>query len=360
MMKKIMFCTIFFGLYITYVAAQPGNFSIRVTQVYPAGSVVYGNSYNLSSELEAAEKSLRSQYIGKDANYTVELIRPSGKESKVIQNINWVLIENGVRKNFKNKPVINNFYSQATSIELFACNNNGSRKEDTGNITKAYDHYCRLYLNDKEQETDESKHFLTLNDCKDIAGRIFLTNKPTTDSVLCEVKIFNAKETIVDDSFTNRNEYEQFKKDLAEKIKQQQRQQIPSKPVIVRNTTCQDELLSLDKDIKNPRGRNKSQLQNQAFDITMSCVDANLDPDYSLMNIDENLRLCQKAVDKYLVRENLLPQLNQIIERLDQIIDIMNTKQRVSFDRNKYFNAGNQRNLKSGINELIKINNKLR
>jgi hypothetical protein len=153
-MTKKYFNIIFFLLLSFQIQAQ--SFSIKITQVYPPGGVVYGDAYNLSGELDKAEATLRNKYSGRDANYTMELTRPSGKETKAIQNIRWIKVENGKKSNLKSKPSPDpqKSYSKPTTIEIYECNNNGSKKG--GSTITDYDYY---YLFSKGEVVDTIKEY---------------------------------------------------------------------------------------------------------------------------------------------------------------------------------------------------------
>ena len=361
-MKRIKLCILLLFLFEN-VYAQPGKFSIVITQVYPAGGIVYGNTYNLSSEHETAIRMLSKQYSGKDANYKMELTRPSGKETKVIQNINWILIENGLKKNFKNKPAYDHFYPHVTSLELYACNNNGSKKEHPENNIIKFDYYYKIFLNGQELNMDASINYRTFADCKVIADSVFSYYKPLIDTVLFEVRIYNDNE--IRELTNNRTEFEQNQKQMAEIKKQQQAlEQIQTEKANenINAISCQETLKILNDKLIRAKKNDKPKIRNEIFTIAMNCISAEYDYDWE--NINENLILCQKVAKEYLMEdENFLPKLNQMIEKLDQITSFMknNTNHKsIQFDRNKYFNSGKRNSLIKGIDELIKINKTLK
>ncbi|MCL2650261.1 MAG: hypothetical protein FWD60_04435 [Candidatus Azobacteroides sp.] len=351
MTKKYFFSSIIFVLFSFQMQAQ-SMFSIKITQVYPSGRIVYSNAYNLSGELDKAEVSLRSQYTGKNANYIMELTRPSGRETKIIQNLTWIRVVNGKKENLTSRPKLEEYYSQPTKVEIYACDNNGSKKEDKGNIVINYD-YSFKYIG---TGTDKPSYYMSMDRCKIAAKDCFEKNKPKNDSVFFEVQIFRDKNVV--DSINNRTEYELFKKALAKKNESTQQKRI--EPDISKVISCQDTIKYFDKKLKEAIKKNKPQIQEEAFTVIVNCI--NIDSAYSWESINKNLTLCQKVAQDYLI-EDKLTNLNTIVKKLDDIITMMRKNpynKPITFNREDYFGTTKVKNIKKGIEELIKINDKLK
>ena len=377
MANKHLFITVIASLMALQAIAQ-NNFSIKVTQVYPAGNVVYGNTYNLSSELEAAERTLRAQYTGRDANYTMELTRPSGKDTKTIQNIHWILIENGVRKNLKSKPTLADYYQKVTSIELYACNNNGAKIESAENVKALYDHHLKFFINDQEAPFDYAGRYLTEKDSKTMASVVFEKNKPLTDDKLYEVRVFKDKTHLADISVTNKNEYDKYqalltdvntpkpaRQPVTQPQRQPQRQRQPQPeseldPEVTNSNMCVEIMRHVDANMPKAKRDEKYDLMNQGFNAAMGCID--LESGYSFEVTNRNLALCEKAAGSYVDKNNFL-QIKQLVETIDAIFNVMETNPNnkpVKFDREKFLRtANNVGNVKSWIKTLRKINDSL-
>jgi hypothetical protein len=316
MKRKLVFSIVFFVLVLGEIQAQPGSFAIKITQVYPVGGVVYGNNYNLSGEQDKAEAKLRSQYTGKDANYIMELTYPSGKETKVIQNIYWILIENGKKKNLNSKPRLQDYYLEPTNIEYYSCDIRGNKKDEFPKID--YEYFYRFYKGNNEPF--ENKQYYLLDSCKKIANEYFKNHK--VDSLFCKIVICNSK-GIVDSTINNLKEYNNIQKQK-----------------------------KIADSISSDKTKTKAAVQNKAPE--------NKDVD-SIKNVKELLlqRLKMDADSLKTVDENLLQKKKRIIEEADKIIKEMKIDPK-EFDRNRYF-KGNWADLIKGIQklqELVKINNK--
>ena len=310
MEKKRIFCFIFFILIVAQICAQPGRFSIKITQVYPGSSIVHSSNYNLSSELEKAEASLRSQYSVKDANYVMELVRPSGKDTKVIQNIKWIRITNGKKENLKTnppRPDLNQSYQQATVIKIYACNNDGTEKANQDNYTAEFN--CR-FMFFKDAKDVYTSAYMSRSKCEDLAKEYFTNHQDSTTH--CEIKLINIEGNSEGAFMTNLFAYQEY-------IEKQNRKTVVRDPVVVE------------------------------IDTTGIA--------YDKKNIDERLKLLQLRANR--LRKGFAyyrQEMNIIIEQADDIIAIMKHRAQ-EFKRDKYF-EGDLDDLKRGIKELIKINKK--
>jgi hypothetical protein len=336
-MTKKYFSIILFTLFSFQIQAQ--SFSIRITQVYPAGGVVYGNSYNLSGELNRAEEELRRQYTGRDANYIMELTRPSGRETKTIQNIHWILIENGVRRNFRTEPTFEDSYPQAMTMEWYACHNNGTPRGQR--TTKNFHYRYRVSKDDIVVFTSE---YMTLEKSKSLAKEFFEENK--IDSVFCEIIIIDKDEkSIVSSSFplNNKVDYERYIRSVQETMEKEQ------------------EVQKIVDDAKNAK-ISKADIQRKVINdiINYSIV---VDSIYHRERINTNLIV----LDSYINPNNVFLNnkdifLNKVVEILSVMKKHPSWNRRSSnFKEDEYFGVGKTpEEWKKGINELQTINQRLR
>jgi hypothetical protein len=329
MAKKIFSCILFFILCSLYVQAQNNSFSIKITKVYPEGGVVDGDTYNLSGELDKAEAKFRSLYTGRDANYIMELTKPSGKETKYIQNINWILIENGTKKGLKSKPILQPFYSQPTIIEYYNCDIRGKKKDSASKFN--YEYFYRFYKG--KDMIENNNEYRTIEECKKTADEYFTKNK--VDTILCNIEIYNYNSKGVVKDSTNQKGYNEYKEKqkIADSIRMNKTRKIADSIRV--NTT--KTMAEPQKEITENKGKidtidNKENIKKQLEQLQ---TEAN-----SLKKGEKDFR--QK--------------MNKIIEDADKIIEMMKIDPK-NFNRNKYFESDLE-NLKKGIKELIKINNK--
>jgi len=372
MAKKYFISIIFIALCSLQVQAQ--SFSIKITQVYPAGSVVYGDSYNLSGELDKAEASLRNQYTGKNANYIMELTRPSGKETKQIQNIRWIRVVNGTKENWNTKPsLLPESYPKPTTIEIYACNNNGAKTDSKDNTKIEYNHYFKFYKDKEEIPIDGGSNYQPFEKCKKSAEDYFSKTKKG-NAVFFEVRIFKEKDIVVD-SINNRKEYNLFTKET----KQPSVAGTPKTQVQDDVKVSCDSLQSFDKQIselrKSKKKSDQKSLQNtqsEAFIIAMNCM--NIDSTYSWENIGSNLSHCKKAVNNYWIEGSKdfdsAPNLALIKSQLEKIENIMDAEAQKNFKKLKKgqwtdfvwknFETGKKGSMLTEIGKLINNNNVLK
>jgi hypothetical protein len=314
MAKKILILAAIF-LCSLQIQAQ-SSFSIKITQVYPAGGVVYGNMYNLSGELNRAETQLRNKYSGNSANYIMELTRPQGKETKSIQNIFWILVENNKTTNRSSKPTLPQYYIEPTVAEYYKCDIRGNKVSDYSK--QDYDYFYRFYKgNDVVENPDD--FYRTKTSCETLSREIF--NKNKVDSIYCVAKIYDSKRN-VRDSIDNKEEYNRYlaaQKQIADSIKalQEAKQQQAAETDSIGNTKTV----------------------------------------YDQQQIEEQLKKLQADVDSLKKgEENYLSDMKFIVDEATRISVIMEVDS--TFNRNKYFGTAEKKDLKKGIAELLKINKK--
>ncbi len=180
-------------LFCTQAQAQGGAFSIRVREIYPGNATVYGNTFSLSNEQDAAERKLVQQYSGRDANYVIELTRPWGEETRPVQNIKWILIENGIRTLYRSEPVLPDCSPEVLRMELYPCNNNGSRIGGENVVVRNLDHYYKFYIGSVEQMRS---NFTSRDRCLDLAKKYYDENK--REGVSCRVVVYNSDNVEID------------------------------------------------------------------------------------------------------------------------------------------------------------------
>ena len=177
-MKKAVILIL--SLFITIVTVGQNGYRIEIKQVFPKSSTLYSNVFNFKREMDNAI-STQTAKLGSNGNYQILITTPSGKETRNIQNINWVQTVNGVKSYHKNRTSPDNSYDVATIWEGYACSINGSRKGKT--IKKEF-----IYRVAFADSLDDYKSpFVDENTADDKAKRL-LENE--TGERLVEVVIF--------------------------------------------------------------------------------------------------------------------------------------------------------------------------
>ncbi|MDR0630812.1 MAG: hypothetical protein LBF70_02155 [Holosporales bacterium] len=325
MKKYFVFCC-YFALCFNYIQAQNSSFSIKITQVYPAGGVVYGNMYNLSGELDKAEQKLRSQYNGKNANYIMELTRPGGKETKYIQNIHWILTENNKTTNYQTKPEFKDYYSESTVVVCYACDIYGKQKSNSKKEEFEYNYYYSFFKGDTVVPFHKVKDTVwTLDDCRKKATACFTAH--AVDTLLCSAKIYDSKGTLFEEwTIDNRTEYKEYlyQKHIADSLQAAE----------VAARTKQEELRA------------------------DSIRQANAEPVYSKQDIEKQLEQLQAKVDSLKKGDNDYRQnINSIIDEAEKLVTVLKVDS-ATFDKNKYFGTLDIKDLKKGLKKMTEINKK--
>lgn len=124
-MKKVVIFIL--SLFISTVAVAQNGYRVEIKQVFPKSASVYSNAFNFKREMDNAISTQTAKLNG-NSNYQIMITTPSGKETRNIQNINWIQTVNGVKSFHKNKTSPNKFYDVATVWEGYSCNIDGSRK----------------------------------------------------------------------------------------------------------------------------------------------------------------------------------------------------------------------------------------
>lgn len=347
--KKYFIVYYFLALFFSQAQAQ--NFGIKIIQVYPRSEVMYAGAYNLSGELDKAEVSLRQQYVGRDANYIMESTRPSGKKTASIQNINWIRVVNGKKENFKSKPNLEKSYSQPTKVEIYACDNDGSKKDSKDNTIISYGHYYQFFIDEIEQTPCKGSYYYLPDLCRNDAKTCFDNSKTEGGSLFCEVKIFNEMNNVVD-SINNRKEYEQFSNEQTDKWQlatEVQEDVQPQQPDDAR-FDCEEILRNL-----------KIYKKKEIFMEVLSCIV--IDSTYSWENVTDCLELYKKAVDVYWEDKKYdRSALFFLRDKLETIVAVMNSgskKKPVQNSVNDFTKNGKKKKIIAEIDKLLKINNNI-
>jgi len=320
MTKNIFTLTII--ILFSYQIQAQSSFSIKITQVYPAGGVVFGNNYNLYGDLDKAKTQLLNQFTGKNANYIMELAYPNGKETKNVQNINWILIENDIKKNLENKPTFQESYPQPTNIEYYACDIYGNPKLNSKKIEK-YDFFYCLYKGKdamaKNTKICDNVVYRTEINCRKKANEDFQASK--IESLLCKVIIYNSKGVVIDSTINNREEYDSF-------------------------------LAAKEAETKETEAKRKKQKELQQ-DSTK-----NVKPVYNKQDVEKDLKqLLTEANSLKKTSDTYRQDINQIIDKAEKIVELLEIDSKI-FDKNKYFVTLDTKVLKEGLNKLLEINKK--
>ena len=370
--KTISLNFLLYVLFLNVTQAQ-NTFSIRINQVYPPQSAaVHVNTYSLSSQLDAAERNLRTEFSSgsrANANYTMELTRPTGRETKAIQNIFWVRSIDGKIDRYKDIsaiPKMDASYPKATKIEIFAINNDGSRKNDSRNSVTEFNHYYKLFIDGIEQTigtgADKQSYFRPRDKCEEAAKKYFNEKKPEDNSALCEVKIFDSTNKIVS-VISNKEQHDIFLS-KKEKEKEAQEDNTPQTETETEGTqtTCETVVMFYKNRLHAVRSspeKIKNDIKDEAFTAIMRCI--SVEEGYSKTNISEILNLCVEAV-KYLPQDNKKsPKKDELMEKIELILSTMEKNEDekpTNFDR-KRLNTTQTKQIEQIINVLIEINKKL-
>ena len=200
MKKTVIFIL---SLLITTVTAAQNGYRIEIKQVFPKNLSVYSNVFNFKREMENAI-STQTAKLSNNGNYQILITTPSGKETRNIQNINWIQTINGVKSYHKKQTSPNRFYEAETIWEGCACNLDGSRKGKTTRKEFVY----RIALADCLD--DYKIPFADIATAENEANKLLKEN--ATDERLVEVVIFKFENEnrIEYEKKTNKEQHEYF------------------------------------------------------------------------------------------------------------------------------------------------------
>ena len=126
-MRKIV-CSLIVLFSTGIIALSQDGYRLIIKQVFPNNKEVYKNSFDFKRELDNAISSQSAKYRGNNNNYTLLIYFPSGKETRYIQNINWMQTVNGAKTFHKSKTKPAESYPEPTIWTGTACNIDGSPK----------------------------------------------------------------------------------------------------------------------------------------------------------------------------------------------------------------------------------------
>lgn len=178
MLKKLIITVCINIVLIASATAQYGNFSIKIKKVFPSTGVVYENSYNLLDELDKAKLTAIDKYQGTSENYLIELVTPNGKKTEMIQNIRWIMTENGKKTYYKTKPTPKKCYPQSTLVTIYECQNDGFQKGQPASYEYKYTY--RLLINKKQQDYDNNYYTQKSGDEQ---AKNFIIQKSNSDAL---------------------------------------------------------------------------------------------------------------------------------------------------------------------------------
>ena len=185
MLKKIIITICLNIMLVVSAIAQYGNFSIKVRKVFPTKGVVYENTYNLLDELDKAKLAAIKKYKGTSENYLIEMTTPNGVKTEAIQNIKWIMSEDGEKSYFKSEPNLPPKYPYETTVLVYECNNDGSQKNKPK--SRNYKYSYKLFINKKEQHGFD-KNYYTKDD-GDIQAAKALKQMANDDSLYEIVRV---------------------------------------------------------------------------------------------------------------------------------------------------------------------------
>jgi hypothetical protein len=416
----------FFNLAIFVLAAfqiqAQDNYFIKVTKVYPSPkTVVYTNSYKLIGESETAIKNLNDHYKGENANYVIEIKKPSGTpEKREIQNIYFVYTTDTDDKKYtSSKPHIQES-SPVCTVKKFKCDIEGKPigSPEVENYCYHFKYFEGATIEGATEKYSNGKYYSDTTECINEAKKYFDERK--NQNIIRIVRWY--KGTTQKGALTNEKEYAYHKflakaktsndidsiklccdsalkcdftkKEAGQILNDKYTQEInkaknTSLPLGQRRQHCQNALklkpgdpaaTNLEKEINkiNEKNNNCSEIVKQykekkwnelnemgkkntkkeAFNAIISCIE--IDTTYSKKNIEDNLKHCQEAVTKYMEQSDRT-QINDITEKLKKIFEKMRGKDPYfDFSWDEFFKSStNSTKISNGIEKLIQINNKI-
>jgi hypothetical protein len=256
----------------------------------------------------------------------MELTRPSGKETKYIQNIYWILIENGIKTNCKIKPTRKEYYPKSTVVEYYTCDIYGKQRSNSEKEKFEYDYYYCFFKGNNSLFYKVNDIVWTLADCRKKAKEYFTANK--VDTVLCIAKIYNSTGNVIDSTNSNRTAYMQH---LAALEKQKR---------------IADSIQAA----KIAEIKNQEELSNDSIKIANSNA-------YDEKRVEKRLKILQEAADTLQKgQKNLLAIMNIMINEAISIVNILEAGS--TFDKDRYFGTADLNDLRMGIRKLLEINRK--
>lgn len=124
MKKALLFV---FTALISAVCIAQNGYRVEIKQVFPKNTTVYSNAFNFKREMDNAIANQTTKLNG-NSNYQILITTPSGKETRNVQNINWIQYVNDVKTHHTKRTYPKQFYDVPTVWEGYACNIDGSRK----------------------------------------------------------------------------------------------------------------------------------------------------------------------------------------------------------------------------------------
>lgn len=123
--------SVFSALFIALTAFAQSGYEFEIRQVFPQNARVVIKAFSFKREMENEISSQSQKLRGNDKNYKILITTPAGKETRYIQNINWIQTVNGVKTYHKAKTTPSTSYPVATVWSGSPCTIDGSPKGTT-------------------------------------------------------------------------------------------------------------------------------------------------------------------------------------------------------------------------------------
>ena len=348
MATRYFFNITIFVFLVFQVQAQ-GNFSIKITQVYPSpGGLVYGNTYNLPGELEAAKENLLTQYSKKNANYVMEWTRSGKKDTRNIQNIVFVFTTDDV-KYTSTKPKIPGPPSPPVRIKKFKCNVYGKPTGDP-----EIEDYCfHFEFFEKGGKSYSSGYYSTVEECEK-AAKQYLNNQPKSENIGM-VQWF--KENTPLGTFPNEEKHDKFIADTNIKTEQTETNAKTHEQAATIAETQEQAESQEDNNVK----------KNSLFQTEIDKIQIKDEYDYT--NIENNLKIILKITKNkknvYLHDDSELQgKLDILKEHGKTIMERMKTAPKFKTIKNGFgninFNSSQIQSINESFNKLKKLNQQLK
>lgn len=179
------------------------SYRLTIKQAFPVAKEVYKNSFDFKRELDNAISSQSSKYKGDDKNYTLLITTPSGKETRYIQNINWIQTVNGEKTYHKSKTSPSKSYNEATIWIGSLCNIDGTPKGKP----ETYEYIYRVSDIVTHKELSE---FLKKEDAITRAKELYDEHFVENALVGYSVYAYNGQNRTLIETFDNQVEYKAF------------------------------------------------------------------------------------------------------------------------------------------------------
>lgn len=201
-LQRIILVVILCQLSSLCVFAQSA-YRVTIRQVFPKSQQVYYNTFNFKREMDNDISSQTAKLRGNTNNYSIQIVTPSGKETRYIQNINWIQTVNDVKTYHKSQTKPAASYPVPTVWEGTACSIDGSPK---GELIK----YQFIYKVSKGDANSYLTDFLTKDEASSLAHRLYDENLVEDKPV--QYFVYANKNGVFElvEEFSNKQIYQEF------------------------------------------------------------------------------------------------------------------------------------------------------